>query len=111
MHKLVPYVRRRPETVIKDRFEQTQQEFAFVLKLVGVLTICTEISVGENFPANDTDIGFYHLQKISGKFHWKVNGTFREHSFWEISGRDILKGSTFFPYGMFQTVNNHCFPN
>ena len=63
MHKLVPYVRRRPETVIKDRFEQIEQEFAFVLKPVGVLTICTEISVGENFPVNDTDIGFYHLQK------------------------------------------------
>ena len=83
MHKLVPYVRRRPETVIKDRFEQTEQEFAFVLKLVGVLTICTEISVGENFPANDTDIGFYHLQKISGKSHGKVNGTFFLGNLWK----------------------------
>ena len=50
---------------------------------------------------------FYHLQKISGKSHWKVNGTL----FLKISGRDISKGSTVFPYGMFQTVNNHCFSN
>ena len=92
MHKLVPYVRRRPETVIKDRFEQIEQEFAFVLKPVGVLTFCTEISVGENFPVNDTDIGFYHLQKISGKSHWKVNGTFFLENFW----KGLLKGSTFF---------------
>ena len=33
------------------------------------------------------------------------------HSFWKISGRDILKGSTVFPYGLFQTINNHCFSN
>ena len=33
------------------------------------------------------------------------------HSFWKISGRDISQGSTLFPYGMFQTINNHCFSN
>ena len=30
---------------------------------MGALTICTEISGGENFPANDNDIGFLPFTK------------------------------------------------
>ena len=111
MHKLVPYVR----------------EGLKLLSKIGLNKQNTNLRLKHS--NRETGRGADHLYgnfgrwKFSVEWHWycfftiykKVPespiGKWIVHSFWKIFGRDILKGSTVFPYGMFQTINNHCFSN